>query len=136
MTDKEWAPKVIYLQREAGEGGTHTWADHEAGEYEQAEYIRTTAGMTYWEREALKMRAERDEARARAADPATLADVRWGEVERLKAENAALRAELDEGAMIQALNDIWKAVDGGLGDWEYPGQIVRAVWKAADTPPF
>ena len=53
----------------------------------------------------------------------------------LRQERDAFRAELDEGAMIQALNDIWKAVDDGLGDWEYPGQIVRAVWKATDTWP-
>ena len=52
--------------------------------------------VAHWHNEALKMRAERDEARARAADLATLADVRWGEVERLKAENVRLRADLEE----------------------------------------
>ncbi len=40
-TPNEWAPKRIWLQREAGEGASHTWCeDSQAPEHEEASYIR------------------------------------------------------------------------------------------------
>lgn len=42
----DWAPDRIYLQREQGEGGSHTWCEDSVGDgdlIEEAEYVRVGA---------------------------------------------------------------------------------------------
>jgi hypothetical protein len=40
----DWAPERIWLQREMGEQGSHTWCeDEQGGDIEEAEYVRADA---------------------------------------------------------------------------------------------
>jgi hypothetical protein len=42
----EWAPARVWLQREQGEGGSHTWCEDSVGDgdlIEEAEYVRVGA---------------------------------------------------------------------------------------------
>lgn len=49
MSDKDWAPKRIWLQRGIGEEGSHTWCDDRIGtdsigdELDEAEYVLVEA---------------------------------------------------------------------------------------------
>lgn len=40
MTDTNWAPSRIWLQRGVGEEGSHTWCEDSIDDCEQAEYVR------------------------------------------------------------------------------------------------
>ena len=46
LKPSDWAPERIYLQREQGEGGSHTWCEDSVGDgdiIEEAEYVRVGA---------------------------------------------------------------------------------------------
>ena len=45
MTDTTWAPPRIFLQREMGEQGSHTWCEDSINECEQVEYVRVDADI-------------------------------------------------------------------------------------------
>ena len=45
MTDTTWAPARIFLQREMGDHGSHTWCEDSIDECEQVEYVRVDAGL-------------------------------------------------------------------------------------------
>jgi hypothetical protein len=52
MSEKDWAPERIWLQRGVGEEGSHTWCEDSITEdsigepIEQAEYVRVDAHQT------------------------------------------------------------------------------------------
>lgn len=46
MTTEQWAPARIWLQREQGDHGSHTWCEDSVGDgdmIEEAEYVRVDA---------------------------------------------------------------------------------------------
>jgi hypothetical protein len=51
-------------------------------------------------------------------------------IDFLVEKSKALEAELEDGAMKQALDDICKLIE--VPDWEYPGQVVRDVASRLD----
>jgi hypothetical protein len=48
MTTEQWAPARIWLQREQGDHGSHTWCEDSVGDgdiIEEAEYVRVDASQ-------------------------------------------------------------------------------------------
>jgi hypothetical protein len=102
MTNTNWAPTRIWLQREQGDHGSHTWCEDSVGDgdiIEEAEYVRVDARHVLVERGALQAvvnMLRRDEAEGRAVrgemadelmcgvspavDALTLTDERIGEL--------------------------------------------------------
>lgn len=54
MSEQNWAPSRIWLQRGVGEEGSHTWCEDSIDECEQAEYGRVDAGLVLVDRGALQ----------------------------------------------------------------------------------